>query len=50
MDFAARTACASLVEKAGGVVCGYGFVAELTELSGRNRLQKNLPIEALISY
>jgi adenine phosphoribosyltransferase len=43
-------ACASLVEKAGGVVCGYGFVAELTELSGRNRLQKNLPIEALISY
>jgi adenine phosphoribosyltransferase len=43
-------ACAALVKKAGGNVCGYGFVAELTELSGRTRLPDNQPVESLISY
>lgn len=38
-----------LVEEAGGVVVGLGFLIELTELNGRSRL-KEYPIKVLIRY
>jgi adenine/guanine phosphoribosyltransferase-like PRPP-binding protein len=34
----------------GAKVCGYGFIAELTDLSGRARLKEKEPVEVLISY
>lgn len=38
-----------LVEAAGGEVVGLGFLVELSELKGRERL-KNFPIKVLIQY
>ena len=43
-------ACAHLVELAGGQLCGYGFVAELAGLGGRQRLPGDHPVESLIVY
>jgi adenine phosphoribosyltransferase len=43
-------ACAQLVQQAGGVLCGFGFVIELTALEGRSRLTDGVPVEALIQY
>ena len=43
-------ACAELVRRAGGAVCGYGFVAELTALGGRSKLPGGVPVESLIHY
>ena len=43
-------ACAELVSRAGGAVCGYGFVAELTALEGRSKLPGGVPVESLIHY
>jgi adenine phosphoribosyltransferase len=43
-------ACARLVELAGGQLCGYGFVAELAALGGRQRLPGDHPVESLIVY
>jgi len=43
-------ACAELVSHAGGAVCGYGFVAELTALGGRGKLPGGVPVESLIHY
>jgi adenine phosphoribosyltransferase len=43
-------ACTELVRQAGGSLCGYGFVAELTELGGRQRLSDQHPVESLILY
>jgi adenine phosphoribosyltransferase len=43
-------ACSALVAKVGAKVCGYGFIAELTDLSGRARLKEKEPVEVLISY
>lgn len=43
-------ACAELVEAAGGELCGFGFVAELAALEGRNRLPAAQPVESLIIY
>ena len=43
-------ACAELVSRAGGAVCGYGFVAELTALNGRSKLPGGVPVESLIHY
>jgi adenine phosphoribosyltransferase len=43
-------ACAGLVRQAGGEVIGYGFVAELTDLGGRQRLPGVEPVESLILY
>ncbi|OQX93835.1 MAG: adenine phosphoribosyltransferase [Tenericutes bacterium 4572_104] len=42
-------ATVKLVEEAGGTVVGLGFIIELTELSGRQKI-KNYPIKALIKY
>jgi adenine phosphoribosyltransferase len=43
-------ACAELVEAAGGLLCGFGFVAELAALEGRRRLPPSQPVESLIIY
>jgi len=43
-------AAAQLVEKAGGAVCGFGFLIELADLGGRARLPAGVPVEALIVY
>ena len=43
-------ACTELVLKAGGELCGFGFLAELAALEGRNRLPQEHPIESLIIY
>lgn len=42
-------ACCQMVEKAGGVVAGCGFVVELRGLGGRERLEK-YPTAALVQY
>jgi adenine phosphoribosyltransferase len=42
-------AAAKLVESAGGVVAGFGFIIELTFLPGREKLQ-GYEVEALIQY
>ena len=38
-------ACTELVLKAGGELCGFGFLAELAALEGRSRLPQEHPIE-----
>jgi adenine phosphoribosyltransferase len=43
-------ACADLVRLAGGELCGFGFVVELADLQGRNRLPADVPVHALIAY
>jgi adenine phosphoribosyltransferase len=43
-------ACAELVERVGGELCGMAFVVELADLGGRDRLPANLPVESLIVY
>jgi len=42
-------ACARLVERLGGKVCGFGFLVELTFLNGRANLLQ-YPVRALIEY
>lgn len=42
-------AATELVTEAGGVVCGYGFVAELEFLAGRNKLGDG-HVHSLVSY
>lgn len=42
-------ASAELVEKLGGVVAGFAFLIELTDLKGRDLL-KEYPVKALIQY
>ncbi|MXW40300.1 MAG: adenine phosphoribosyltransferase [Synechococcus sp. SB0668_bin_15] len=43
-------ACTTLVEMAGGRVCGYGFIAELRNLAGRQRLPAGVACESLVVY
>jgi len=43
-------ATAQLVSQAGGSVCGFGFVIELADLGGRERLPAAVPVNALIVY
>ena len=42
-------ACCRLVETLGGVIAGLGFLLEITELGGRERLG-NHRVETLVSY
>ena len=42
-------AVSEMVEKLGGIVCGYAFVIELDDLHGREKLQ-NAPIFSLMHY
>lgn len=43
-------AAAELIDRQGGVVVGYGFLAELVFLNGRARLGTDALVRALISY
>ncbi|MEB3200763.1 MAG: adenine phosphoribosyltransferase [Synechococcaceae cyanobacterium] len=43
-------ATAELVGRAGGRVCGFGFVIELAALQGRHRLPGGSPVASLITY
>ena len=43
-------AAAELVQQAGGVVVGYGFMIELDFLEGRKMLPANIPVESLLHY
>ena len=42
-------ASAKLIEKAGGLVVGCGFIIELNELNGRDNIP-NVPVRSLIRY
>ena len=42
-------ACAKLVEQAGGVVAGFTFAIELTDLPGRETL-KDYPVHTILQY
>ena len=44
------SAAGKLIREAGGVLIGYAFLVELTELRGRRRLDSNLLVESLIKY
>jgi adenine phosphoribosyltransferase len=43
-------ACAALVRRVGGDVVGYGFLAELGDLGGREKLPGPAPVESLLLY
>lgn len=43
-------ACTTLVEMAGARVCGYGFIAELQSLAGRQCLRADVACESLLAY
>ena len=45
---AAAAGC--LIREAGGILIGYAFLVELTELKGRDNLDNNLFIESVIKY
>ena len=46
------TACAAgnLIKEAGGILIGYAFLVELTELQGKKKLDPDLIVESLIKY
>ncbi len=43
-------AAGNLIIKAGGILIGYAFLIELTELKGRENLDTNLFVESIIKY
>tara|TARA_Y100001968_G_C19364835_1_gene721918 strand:+ start:61 stop:579 length:519 start_codon:yes stop_codon:yes gene_type:complete len=43
-------AAGKLIGKAGGLLIGYGFLVELTELKGREKLNDELIIDSVIKY
>ena len=43
-------AAGKLIREAGGNLIGYGFLLELTELNGRNKLESNVVVESIIKY
>ncbi|MEO0708159.1 MAG: adenine phosphoribosyltransferase [Cyanobacteria bacterium J06649_5] len=43
-------AAAELIEKAGATVAGFGFVIELNDLAGRDKLPSNIPVISLVQY
>jgi adenine phosphoribosyltransferase len=43
-------ACADLVTRVGGELCGFAFVIELADLGGRQKLPQGVPVESLIVY
>lgn len=42
-------AASELIQKMGGEIIGYSFIMELTFLKGRDALQKNVPIEVIVT-
>ena len=43
-------ACAELVNRVGGNLCGFAFVVELSDLGGKSKLPAEVPVESLIVY
>ena len=43
-------ACAELVSRVGGELCGFAFVVELADLGGKQKLPEGVPIDSLIVY
>ena len=43
-------AAGKLIREAGGILIGYAFLVELTELKGRKNLDSNLIVESLVKY
>ena len=43
-------AAGKLIREGGGVLIGFAFLVELTELKGRKKLDSNIFVESLISY
>ena len=44
------SAAGNLIKVAGGILIGYAFLIELTQLRGRNKLDNKLFIESVIKY
>jgi len=44
------SAAGKLIREAGGILIGYAFLLELTNLRGRKKLDSNLLVESLIKY
>ena len=44
------SAAGKLIKEAGGILIGYGFLVELTKLSGRKQLDNKLLIKSVIKY
>jgi adenine phosphoribosyltransferase len=43
-------ACAELVTRVGGELCGFAFVVELADLGGQAKLPADVPVDSLIVY
>jgi adenine phosphoribosyltransferase len=43
-------ACAELVTRVGGSLCGFAFVVELADLGGQAKLPADVPVDSLIVY
>jgi adenine phosphoribosyltransferase len=43
-------ACADLVTRVGGELCGFAFVVELADLGGQAKLPADVPVDSLIVY
>ncbi len=43
-------ACAELVHRVGGELCGFAFIVELADLGGKAKLPEAVPVESLIVY
>tara|TARA_B100000902_G_C26950841_1_gene735707 strand:+ start:29 stop:547 length:519 start_codon:yes stop_codon:yes gene_type:complete len=43
-------AAGKLIVEAGGILMGYAFIVELTELQGRKKLDSNLMVKSVIKY
>ena len=43
-------ACAELVHRVGGELCGFAFIVELADLGGKAKLPESVPVESLIVY
>lgn len=43
-------ACAELVNRVGGELCGFAFIVELADLGGKAKLPEAVPVESLIVY
>ncbi len=44
------SAASKLLQKAGAVIIGYGFIIELCSMNGRDRLNKKTPTKSLLAY
>ena len=43
-------ACAELVQRVGGELCGFAFIVELADLAGQAKLPSGVPVDSLLVY